>query len=108
MEMYFFDFLRAFFNTGNYYRLDVALEKIENSTFPKAMKHKLSLFIKRVNNKGMTETKKMYSPSTVKGYIEKLGMLGLNPVTIANDKSYKEMGNLLDRAKKEAEKTYFN
>ena len=108
MEMYFFDFLRGFFYTGNYYRLDVALEKVESSSYTKAMKDKLCIFLKRVNEKGMTETKKWYSYPTAKNYIELLEKIGINPVTISNDKDYKEMRNLLDRAKEEAEKMYFN
>lgn len=108
MEMYFFDFLRGFFYTGNYYRLDVALEKVESSSYTKVMKHRLCLFLKRVNEKGMTETKKWYSSQTAKNYIELLEKIGVNPVTISNDKDYKEMRNLLDKAKEEAEKMYFN
>lgn len=108
MEEYFFKFLRGFFYTGNYYRLDVALEKVESSSYTEIMKHKLCLFLKRVNEKGITETKKWYSYSTAKNYIELLEKMGVNPVTIANDKDYKEMRNLLDRAKEEAEKMYFN
>lgn len=107
MEEYFFEFLRGFFYNSNYYRLDVALDRIESSSYSKIMKHKLSLFIERVNKKGMTETKKYYSYSTAKEYIEKLENIGLNPITIANDKTYTEMRNLLDRAKQEAEQTYF-
>ena len=55
----------------------------------------------------MTETKKCYSYSTAKSYIEKLEKIGLNPVTISEDKTYEKMENFLHRAKRVAEELYF-
>ncbi len=107
MQMYYFDFLQDFFYSGDYYRIDIAIEKIENSLYTKSMQKKLILFIKRVNEIGMTETKKFYSYSTFKNYIKKLGEIGLNPVTLRLDGNFLSMENLLSRAKRVAEKIYF-
>lgn len=107
MENYFFSFLKGFFYTCDYYRLDVAIQKIKDSTYTKGMKDKLIRFIKKVNEIGMTEVRNKYSYPTIKGYVEKLEKIGLNPITISNDKPYQKMENLLSRAKRIAEEFYF-
>lgn len=107
MQEYYFDFLRGFFYNCDYYRIDVAIQKIKQSDYKESMKNKLIAFITKVNKNGMTETKKDYSLPTVKSYIKMLERIGLNPVTISIDKPYKKMENLLNRAKRIAEEIYF-
>ena len=107
MEEDFFDFLKGFFYCCDYYRIDIAIKRIKESLYPKAMQDKLIRFIKKVNKVGVTEAKKSYSYSTVKSYIEKLEKIGLNPITISKDKTYEKMENLLNRAKRVAEELYF-
>ncbi len=107
MEEYFFDFLKGFFYSCDYYRIDIAISKIKESLYSQSMQDKLIRFIKKVNKIGMTEVKKCYSYSTAKSYIEKLEKIGLNPVTISEDKTYEKVENLLHRAKRVTEELYF-
>lgn len=107
MQEYYFNLLRDFFHNCDYYRIDVAIQKIKRSDYKESMKNKLIAFITKINKNGMTKAKKDYSAPTVKNYINKLEKIGLNPVTISIDKPYKKMENLLDRAKRIAEEIYF-
>lgn len=107
MQEYYFNFLKDFFYNCDYYRIDVAIQKIKRSNYKESMKNRLIAFITIVNRSGMTETKKNYSAPTIKNYISRLEKIGLNPITISIDKPYKKMENLLDRAKRIAEEIYF-
>lgn len=107
MQEYYFNFLRGFFYNCDYYRIDVAIQKIKQSDYTESMKNKLIAFITKVNRSGITETKKNYSAPTVKNYINRLERIGLNPITFAINKPYKKMENLLNNAKRIAEEIYF-
>lgn len=107
MKKYYFDFLRGFFYYGDYYRIDVAIEMIKNSSYSINMQDKLIKFITKINENGITETKKDYSSETFRNYIKRLKNIGLNPITISINKDYTKMENLLDRAKRIATEIYF-
>lgn len=107
MDKYFFEFLQNFLHKGNYYRLDVAENMILNSDYSGYMKNRLIDFIRKINKDGMSEIKKTYNYATRRNYIKKLEKLNINPVTLNVDKPYKEMENLLEKARKTAKKLYF-
>lgn len=58
MQEYYFDFLRGFFYNCDYYRIDVAIQKIRQSDYTESMKNKLIDFITKVNQKRNDRNKK--------------------------------------------------
>lgn len=100
---------------GNYYRLDKAKQIIKNDTDLKDfIQSRLCLFLTRVNKFGMNNIYKYCSKQTIKNYIEILnnikcpdGSIGVNPITIGNDKNVTCIKSMFLRCKEISEKNYF-
>ena len=80
---------RKIFSTEQYYRIDVAIRKINDSENVRAtMKEKLCSLIRAINFNGYTRAKEIwvdtFSISTFNSHIKKIRELGINPVTFDN------------------------
>lgn len=74
------------FGTNEFYRIDVALKKIEeNKTIRQSIKQKLSTLLKLINKEGYTQAKIIwcdtFSAGTFKNHIKKIEALGINCIT---------------------------
>lgn len=85
-DYYYSRTVAKIFGTEPFYRIDIALDIINNSDeLTKNIKLKLCNLLQLINSKGYTDAKKYwestYSISTFKTHIKKIRGLGLNPLT---------------------------
>lgn len=127
IEQFFFDFLQGFFYKGDYYKLDKAKKLINNSNNRVKTKHTLIKFIENIGtytleglyskefcknvNKQNPKAKLKYSYGTIRYYIEKLNVIGVNPIPIRDYQGGRtdrdSLPNLLKLARGIAEERYF-
>ena len=121
MEEYYFDYLYNYLYEGDYYTLKEAKKIINSSDLLKPkMKQKLIKFIEHIgkyqlarlmNAEFCKNNKLKYNTNKINYYIEKLNLIGVNPIPIQNlqgiqtDKEY--LPNLLKLARGIAEEKYF-
>ena len=79
-------YIPRIFGTNDFYRIDVALDKIKNSTqFKYVMKKKLCKLLEMINKGGYTAAKKVwehkYSGSTFRNHIKLIESIGINALT---------------------------
>ena len=104
----YFELLKDYYFWGDYYRLDVARNKIRQSDYSKTIKDNLCKFVTRINRYGMTGVKgKYYNYVTMKKYCELLDNIDVNPVTIDIGSDVTYMENMLKKCKRIAEEKYF-
>ena len=89
LHKYYSNNARKIFSTEQYYRIDVAIRKINDSENVRAtMKEKLCSLIRAINFNGYTRAKEIwvdtFSISTFNSHIKKIIELGINPVTFDN------------------------
>ena len=104
----YFELLKGYYFLGDYYRLDVARNKIRHSDYSKTIKDNLCKFVTRINRYGMTGVKgKYYNYVTMKKYCELLDNIDVNPVTIDIGSNVTYMENILKKCKRIVEEKYF-
>lgn len=118
MEKVYFDYLEGYFYTGDYYKLNIAKEKVKASDYEQKDKKKLVKFLNSVNKYGLTFVireyigknrthRNVWSHSKAKEYIEQLSALGINPVTLNNDSQFDMLPNLLKQARTVCKRDYW-
>lgn len=86
LDTYYSNTAKKIFGTEIYYRIDVAIKKINTSeTLSTAMKEKLCTLIMLINSEGYTDAKQIwintFSISTFNNHIKKIRSLGINEIT---------------------------
>ena len=86
LGLYYTKTIIKIFGTEPFYRLDIALDKIQkNSQLKDSMKFKLCTLLKLINEKGYTRAKQVwidtFSISTFNSHIKKIKTLGINILT---------------------------
>ena len=86
LDTYYSNTAKKIFGTEIYYRIDVAIKKINTSeTLSIAMKEKLCTLIMLINSEGYTDAKQIwintFSISTFNNHIKKIRSLGINEIT---------------------------
>ena len=107
MIKYYFQFLERYFYEGNYCHLDIAKDKIQNSSNRKDTKEKLITFIKKIVDDGIDSLKDSYCYNVIDRYTKKLNAIGVNLITIDDKYNYDNLENLLNIARRTAEEKYF-
>lgn len=109
MQKHYFDVLRRYLYEGDYYKLSKAINIIQNSNMTNKWKEKLICFLGIIKYYGIDIIKRVdiYSYGTVRVYIEKLGKIGINPITLDEDCEYDMLEGLYSLARKKAEADYF-
>lgn len=82
-QEYFTEYIEPVFYREEFYRLDVALDKIANDTELKLkqfQKDRISSFLTRINKVGITEAKSEHDDKTLKEYFGRIKSLGINPL----------------------------
>lgn len=86
LGLYYTKTIIKIFGTEPFYRLDIALDKIQkNSQLKDSMKFKLCTLLKLINEEGYTRAKQVwidtFSISTFNSHIKKIKTLGINILT---------------------------
>ena len=84
---------------GNWYTLQVAIQKIKQQRFHKQKENRLIDALQLVNQcRSLAKAKALYKGNELKAFkqtLNDLSLLGISPVTIPKDKGIKEIPNLL-------------
>jgi hypothetical protein len=107
MNPLYFEFLKGFLYTGDYYRLEKAIDIIEKSTYSNAIKNNLQKFVGLTNECGLERMEKFYSYNSISKYITLLAELGVNPITLNNNCKFATLPNLIRHLRDVAEEKYF-
>ena len=84
-EKYFKEYVEPIYFKEKFYRLDVAiLEIYKKDTLKDFEKDRLSAFLTRINETGITEVKNNYDEKTFKDYTRKIRKLGINPLCFSS------------------------
>jgi hypothetical protein len=100
-EEYFKKYAQKIYYTEPFYRIDIAIGIIyENKELKDFMKARLSEFLTKINEDGITQTRKSYDSKTFRNYINKVRAIGINPLCfspIIEDKviSIEKMDNFI-------------
>lgn len=118
MKIYYFDLLKNFLHTGNYYQLEDAY-KIINANYTGSMRSKLKKFLRDIvrywglgylsDSSDPTIAKLGYTKAKIKNYCEKLDVIGVNPIPLQKWASVTESNfpSLYNRLVEIAEEKYF-
>lgn len=109
MEKYYFKALKKYIYGGDYYKLNNAIEIIQNSNLTDKWKYKLICFLGVIKYYGIDQIKEVevYSYGTFKDYVARLEKMGINPITLDDDCKYSMLEGLYSLARKKAEADYF-
>ena len=109
MEQYYFDVLKSYLFTGDYFKRNLCKKIIDNSNEKSLNKKRLNKFLLMESRYGIDGIvkNKMFSYDTKRKYIQILNRLNINPITIPNNFKYDYLENLLKLAKKTANEKYF-
>lgn len=103
-QEFYLDLVVPFLYEGNHYKLEEAQKIVGQSSFTPTIKKNLIQFLEDVNLYGMEYTKQLYSKTTIKGRIEKLEGIGVNPITIPKGCISNYIPSLLGMVQKETKK----
>ncbi len=98
--------MKNIYTHGDYYKLSIAEEKINNSSYSMTIKNNLIKFIRQINLIGITPVSKSKSYNTCKKYIGFLNQLNINPITINEHSGFDYIPNILNRVVEIAETKY--
>lgn len=98
--------MKNIYTNGDYYKLSIAEEKINNSHYSKTIKKNLIKFIRPINLIGITLGSNVKSYNTCKKYVELLTALNINPITIDEHSKFDYIPNILNRVIEIAESKY--
>ena len=110
MRKLFLDEIKQYCFTGNYYKLNIAIQKIRASQkFDDEMKDKLIIFLCRIKCVGIDRVKRcgIYSKGTIYNRIKDLSDLNINPITIDEESKFDMLESLYSLALKKCEEDYF-
>lgn len=94
-KMYFDYYVPRVYFTESFYRIDIAIQKINNTDFPReSMKTKLIDLLNDIQVNGYTNVKEKYKWVDVfKSHINKIRDIGINPLTYSTNYKTKIMDN---------------
>lgn len=80
-KKYFGKYIQPIFFTEPFFRIDVAISKIyESKKLKESIKTRLGEFLTKINEVGITETRKGYNSRTFRSYIQEVRKIGINPL----------------------------
>lgn len=89
---YFEKYIQKIYYTEPFFRIDVAISKIyESKKLKEYIKIRLGEFLMKINEDGITETRKGYNPRTFRSYIKEVRKIGINPLSFSQFINGKEI-----------------
>ena len=108
MEKHFFKEFKSYLYEGDYYKLDLAVNKIKESDISNSWKNKLTKFLQDISKSSIQNVKDNMPNGTFRNYIKQLNMLKINSITIDENSKYDCLKSLYSLAVEQAENVYFD
>lgn len=106
-QEFYLDLIFPFLMEGDHYKLENAQKIVATSSYTPTIRRNLCEFLEDINQYGMEDTKHLYSKNTIQRNIERLGELGINPITIPKGCKSDYIPSLLEMVKKETKKLFY-